>query len=275
MDAKEFFETGRLDDAVAAAGDDVKKHPNDAVPRIFLAELLCFAGNLDRADLQLDALGHQDPQATMQISMFRQLVRAEQARRQFYEEGRLPDFLDEPAGYLKCHLEASIRLREGHPAEAVELLEEAQRQRPVVSGTCGDKVFEGIRDMDDLTASFFEVLTSTGKYYWIPMERVDVIEFRAPEQPRDLLWRRARMVVRGGPDGEVFLPALYANSHTEEDDRMRLGRFTDWRGGDGTPVQGIGQRMLLIGEDARSIMELEELTVTADDSETDDEQSST
>ena len=50
------------------------------------------------------------------------------------------------------------------------------------------------------------MLTSTGKYYWIPMERVEMIEFHDPARPRDLLWRRAHMVVRGGPDGEVFLP---------------------------------------------------------------------
>lgn len=269
MNAKEYYQAGNLAEAVTAATEEVRRHPNDTSRRGFLSELLCFAGEFQRADLQLDAIGHQDPQATLGISMFRQLVRAEQARQQFFSEGRIPEFLDPPVAHLECHLEASIRLREGHPSEAAELLEEAQRQRPAVAGTLGDQPFDDMRDIDDLTASFFEVLTSNGKYYWIPMERVELIEFHGPVRPRDLLWRRAHMVVRGGPDGEVFLPTLYAGSHAQTDDRIRLGRMTDWRGGDGAPVQGIGQRMFLIGQEDRAILELERITITGPAPDTD------
>ena len=46
-----------------------------------------------------------------------------------------------------------------------------------------------------LTAGSFEVLTTTGKYYWIPTERVATVEFHPPKRPRDLLWRRATMSV--------------------------------------------------------------------------------
>ena len=81
-----------------------------------------------------------------------------------------------------------------------------------------------------MTASFFEVLTSTGKYFWIPLERVELVEFRPPERPRDLLWRPVHMIVRGGPDGEVYLPVLYAGSAADADDQIRLGRTTEWRG---------------------------------------------
>jgi type VI secretion system protein ImpE len=164
---------------------------------------------------------------------------------------------------LKLHLEASILLREGKPQEAARLLDEAEQQRPCVSGVCDGAAFDDFRDIDDLTAGFFEVLTSTGKYYWIPVERFDLIEFRAAERPRDLLWRRAHAVVRGGPDGEVFFPALYAGTCLEADDRLRLGRMTDWRSGEGEPTRGIGQRMFVVGEEDRTIMEMKELTFNA------------
>jgi type VI secretion system protein ImpE len=259
MNAKELYQTGQLVEAIAAAGEEVKQRPTDLGCRALLCELLCFAGNLDRADLQLDAMGHQAPEAAMVVSLFRQLVRAEQARRQFFEEGRLPDFLTEPPEHLKRRLEASIRIREGKPAEAASLLDEAERLRPPVSGVCDGTRFEEIRDLDDMIGSVFEALTSTGKYYWIPAETIDVIEFRPPGRPRDLLWRPARMVVRGGPDGEVFLPTLYAGTYAETDDRIRLGRYTDWRGGDGQPTRGVGLRMLLVGEDARTILELKQI----------------
>jgi type VI secretion system protein ImpE len=261
MNARQHYEAGQLKEAITAQNGEVKQHPADTSRRGFLAELLCFAGELERADLQLDVLTNQDPQAVMGIGLFRQLIRAEQARQQFYTEGRVPELLDQPSPVLRLHLEASIRLREGQAAEAGRLLQQAEEQRPKLSGVCDGQPFTDLRDLDDLTASFFEVLTSTGKYYWIPMERVELIEFRAPARPRDLLWQRAHMVVRGGPDGEVYLPTLYAGTQAVADDRVRLGRATDWRSGQGEPVRGIGQRTFLVGEDSRSILELKEITV--------------
>jgi type VI secretion system protein ImpE len=114
-----------------------------------------------------------------------------------------------------------------------------------------------------LTSSFFEVLTSTGKYYWIPLERVESVEFRAPARPRDLLWRSAHMTVRGGPEGEVYLPALYGGSATDPNNAIRLGRETEWRGNAGGPVRGFGQRVLLVGNDDRPILELESLVINS------------
>jgi type VI secretion system protein ImpE len=260
MNAKELYQAGRLSDAIAEATRHVKQHPTDTSQRGFLCELLCFEGQWERADLQLDAIGQQDPQSMMGLSMFRQLIRAEQARQQFYSEGRLPEFLDKPSPCLEKHLEASIRIREGKPQEALELLDQAEDLRPTISGACDGQPFSDIRDLDDLTAPFFEVLTSNGKYYWIQMDRVSLIEFHAPSRARDLIWRRAHVVVADGPDGEVFLPAIYAGSHADADERARLGRLTDWRGEDGTPTRGLGQRTFLLDETDRPIMELKEIS---------------
>jgi len=273
MNAKELFAAGQLAEAITAAAEDVKRHPADVARRALLSELLSFAGELERADVQLDAMGHQDPQAMVVISLFRQLLRAETARREFYEQGRLPEMLERPSPRLQSHLEASIRLREGKGEEAGELLQKAEEQREQVPGACDGQAFDDLRDLDDLTSSFFEVLTSNGKYYWIPIERVELIEFRAPGQPRDLLWRQARMVVRGGPDGEVYIPALYFGSHAQSDEGIRLGRSTDWTGGQGAAVRGLGQREFLLGNQARSIMEIGEITIANPLSGPDDEAS--
>jgi type VI secretion system protein ImpE len=248
-----------LQEALAAAKDEVRKSPTDTGKRGFLAELLCFAGDMEAADRQLDALGQQQPDAMMGIGLFRQLVRAEQARQQFYVDGRLPEFVGLPSDRMRLHLKASIHLREGQPAEAAGLLARAEEERPKVTGTCQDQPFDDLRDLDDLTASFFEVLTSNGKYYWIPMEQVELVEMRAPTRPRDLIWRRAHMVVNDGPDGEVYLPALYAGSHADADDKVRLGRATSWRTANGL-TRGIGQRTFLVGVEGRSILELATLT---------------
>jgi type VI secretion system protein ImpE len=260
MTAREAYQAGRLDDAVAAALAEVKQSPADVGRRTFLAELACFAGDLDRADRQLDLLGEVAPQATLGLSLFRQLIRAEQARQQFFAEGRVPEVVAEPGPTLRPYLEASVLLRTGEATRSAELLRQAEETRPRVRGLCDGKPFDDFRDLDDLTAPVFEVLTCTGKYYWIPIERVESIEVRPIERIRDLLWRRARMVVRDGPDGEVYLPTLYAGSHQEKEDALRLGRATDWRDGGEAPVRGRGLRTYLAGDATPTILEIKELT---------------
>jgi type VI secretion system protein ImpE len=106
----------------------------------------------------------------------------------------------------------------------------------------------------------FEVLTSTGKYYWIPLDSVVSIQLHPVKRPRDLLWRQTQMTVLGGPDGEVYLPCLYAGSHLHADERLRLGRQTDWTGGDGEPVRGMGLKTFLVGDESKTILEIQEVT---------------
>lgn len=257
MNAKELFDAGRLAEAVETVQGEVKRRPADLGPRGLLCELLCFAGELERADAQLDVLGQQDAQTMLGVAMFRQLIRAALARRQFFQEGRVPEFLGQPSAGLKLHLQATIALREGRPDEAETLLRDAEAQRVAPAGTCNGQPFDDFRDLDDVTAPVFEVLTTTGKYYWVPVEQVELIEFRRPLRPRDLLWREAHMAVRQGPDGVVFLPAIYVGSEAEADEQLRLGRASDWRGGEGAPVRGVGQRSFLVGDRDVGILELE------------------
>jgi type VI secretion system protein ImpE len=260
MTASELYQAGQLNEAITAATAEVKKHPTDTDRRGFLFELLCFAGDWERADKQLETMVHQDPATAVGLSLFRQLVRAEVWRQQFYDEGRVPEVLGEPSPVFQLHFQASICLREGNAAEAASLLAQAEDQRPHVRGVCDGQPFDDWRDLDDLTACAFEVLTSTGKYFWIPVERVESIEFHPPQRPQDLLWRRAHMIVAGGPDGEVYLPTIYPATRQAGDERLRLGRGTEWLGDEGQPMRGLGQRMFLIGDQDRSIMQLTEVT---------------
>lgn len=260
MTPSELYQAGKLSEAIAASNEAVKKHPAELGPRGLLTELLCFAGELEKADKQLDLIVSQDPQSLPGIALFRQLVRGEMARQQFFREGRVPEFLAKPSELLQKSLQASIALREGNQAAASELLAAVEELRPKASGTCDGKAFDDFRDLDDLCAPFLEVLTSTGKYYWVPIESIEFIEFRAPKRPRDLLWRQTLMTVNGGPDGEVYIPCLYADTHTQSDDRVRLGRVTDWAGGENSqPVRGLGLREFLVGDEAMTILQITNL----------------
>ena len=97
-----------------------------------------------------------------------------------------------------------------------------------MTGSIDGKAFDDFRDADDLQAGYFEVLTTTGKYFWIPTERIELINFDKPKRARDLYWRRVNMSVRSGPDGVVYLPALYGDDDPGLSDELRLGQATDW-----------------------------------------------
>ena len=252
--AADLLEAGRLTDAVTALNGILKNNPTDVQRRVFLAELLCFAGNVDRADRMLDVVADQDPAAGVAIALFRQLLRGEKSREEVFQQGRVPDFLSDPAEHIQAQLRGVAALREGDTAGATAALEEAESLRPPTAGEIDGQAFDDMRDVDDVTGPVFEVVTSTGKYFWVPIDRVNLVEFRKPERTRDLYWRRALMEVEGGPDGEVFLPAIYPTEPDPDDERIRLGRATDWIGE--APTRGVGQRTFLIGDAAVPIMEI-------------------
>ena len=258
----DLYKAGKLADAVAAAVEQVRNNPADRGRRTFLAELFLFAGDLERADKQLDVLATPDAPDLLVYTLFRQLIRAEAARREVFAQGRMPEFLAQPGEHVKLHLEAAIRVRENKPAEAAELLAKAEAARPAVAGTCDGAAFEDFRDLDDLTAPVFEVLTANGNYYWVPVETVELVEFHKPERARDLFWRPAHMVVTDGPDGVVYLPALYHGTHTFSDEAVKLGRGTHWDGGDGLPYVGRGLREYLVGDAAKTILEIDTVQFT-------------
>jgi type VI secretion system protein ImpE len=262
-DAGQLFRAGQLTAAIEAANAAVRRAPTDFGARFLLAELLLFAGNLERAEVILDAAADMEPGAAVTIAEFRQLLRGETARRQLHREGRVPEFLDGPTPAMTETLAAIVALRDGDLAEAARRAEAAEAVRPRAPGLAGDTPFDDFRDADDLCAGFFEVLTTTGKYFWIPTERVERVEFHPAKRPRDLCWRRASMSVAAGPDGDVYLPTTYWSADPALAEELRLGRATDWPDPKGGPARGLGQRVFLAGDEALEINALDVLSFGA------------
>ncbi|MCC7011415.1 MAG: SciE type virulence protein [Planctomycetes bacterium] len=261
--ARELFLEGKLSEALAAQTAQVKARPADVDARGLLIEFLCLAGQLERADTQLETVLAQSPDRLAGTALLRQLVRAEQARRDFWTLGRVPEFQGEPGPRLKLGLEASIRLRERDFAGAMALLVQAEELRAPLAGQHGQQAFADLRELDDRLGGVLEVLTSTGKYYWIDFAEVELLEFEAPERPLDLLWRRARLALRSGTDGTVYVPAIYAPLDDAQD-AHKLARATDWvETGPGGPVRGVGQRTWMIGDSDVPLLEVDALRLGA------------
>lgn len=260
--AGDLYRSGNLAAAIEAAAAAVKAGPGDLAARWLLAELLIVSGDLERADLQLDTLMSLDAGAAASVVPVRHLLRAETARRDFHATARVPEFLEEgPTPAMRLLLEAFVHLRAGDFARAGALAAEAERLRPALAGRSGDRAFADFRDLDDVTSGVFEVLTRSGKYYWIPAERVLSLDFAKPERPLDLVWRPVRMAVRDAFDADVHVPAVYG-CLDGADDASRLGRRTAWVGEEPAPVRGVGQRVFAIDDDEVGIMELTSVVFT-------------
>jgi type VI secretion system protein ImpE len=257
MKALESFNLGELDTAVSEATAEVKKNPTDLNRRNLLCELLCYENQLERVDKQLETLMIQQPESSITVSLFRQLIRAELTRQECFSEGRSPELLQEPDDLIRKQVQLWLARREGDTESIKQLVADIDEMRPPVSGVCNGKPFEDMRDMNDFTSFFFEVLTSTGKYYWVPMSQVETLEIHRPKRPRELMWIQASMVVRDGPDGEVYLPTMYCGTNQSNDKQLKLGRSTTWVGDEPGPMQGLGRRMFWIGETDISLLEIE------------------
>jgi type VI secretion system protein ImpE len=256
MDANALFDAGRLSEAIAAQTQDVKSKPADVGKRTFLFELLCFAGDLDRAAKQLDVIAEQSVEAEAAAQVYRNILQAERARRRLLADGLRPNFLaDPPEGVHHC-LEAVNRLRENNLAEAARELDAAEEARPERPGRLNDEVdFDDFRDCDDLFGSVLELFVGPD-YHWVPTQQIAFLQVAAPERPRDLLWAACQVNLTDGTPHRGYLPVLYPNSHEHENEQVKLGRMTDWKESDDGPVLGVGQRMLIIGDDARAVLDL-------------------
>lgn len=262
--AGEAFKAGDIAAAIAAAQAQVKAAPRDSGARWFLAELLLFSGDAERADRMLDAAVLDDPSPA--VMEFRKLLRAEVIRQQVWAEGRAPKFSgDDATAAQNAALRAAVLGRAGDMGEAAAEAERAEAERPRIGGEAeladGTRIaFDDFRDADDLAAPMFEVLTAGGDHILVPIERIAVLEFDAPRRPRDLAWRRTSIELRDGTDGVVYAPAIYPGAAALSD-ALKLGRATEWS--ETMPVRGRGQRMFLVGEEAVALADLKSVRFAA------------
>ena len=254
-EAKAELDAGNLDSALEAALNAVKSKPTDAAARTFLFELACFAGDYDRAEKQLDVIGHTDINAMIGSQIFRQNLKAERDRLRFFSDSLKPEFMMSPPRYVEDLLAANNRIREGNTAEARELFDKIEEDRPAFACKINGDEAQDFRDYNDLTSCVFEVIVKE-TYVWLPFEQVETIKFAAPKNLRDLYWIQAQIETTNGTNGEMFIPVLYANSWKSDNDQVRLGRMTDWVDAGEEIFIGRGMKLFWMDGKEKSILEI-------------------
>jgi len=236
MTAADLFRDGKLTEAIQALGAELRAHPTDTKRRTFLFELLCFAGEYDRAQKHLEVLATGGPDAATGALLYHAALHAERQRQELFRKREYP----KPAG-------------------------EATQETPV-SGTLNGNPFEWISDADPRVGARLEVFAA-GNYLWIPLEHIAGVEIPEPRRLRDLLWAPAR--VRPGPGfkgmelGEVLTPALAPLSWQHADDAVRLGRATVWEEDEEGNQIPVGQKMLLVDGEEVPYLEVRKLEIRA------------
>ncbi len=242
MTAQELFQAGRLGDAVQAMTAEVKANPSDVERRYRLFAFVCFAGDLERADRQLDALGAQDAKLEMSARVYRNLLASEMRRRQAFESTDDPMLPPGAPDHAVKRKEALAAIRAKDSVAAARLLEAAAEASPDLAGTADGRRFSSLRDADELLASVLEVYAG-GRYLWLPFEQIRSLTLSAPRHVLDLLWASATLEDVDGTNASIHIPALYPGSFASGVDAIRMGRATDWSAGDGVQ-RGSGQRIL-------------------------------
>ena len=233
MNAKELFHAGKLDDAIQALVAELKNDPANDRQRTFLFELLCFAGEYDRAEKQLDVLSRSDNKnVELGTLLYRGALVAERTRQDMFESRTLP----------------------------------ASRATEVLAGSIEDRRFQWISDADPRIGPRLEVFAA-GAYMWVPFQHIESIEIPQPRRLRDLLWAPA--VVRTGPAfgdkdlGEVLLPAMCPRSSKNPDDAVRLGRTTIWQESPDGAIP-LGQKILIVDDEEVPLLQVRHLMFEAE-----------
>lgn len=231
MKARALLDEGRLGEAIETLGAELRSNPGDAQRRAFLFELLCFAGEYDRAEKHLDILAGAGEKATMGALVYRSALHAERTRQAMWRDGTYP--------------------RHHQPL-------------PPVSGTLNGRPFTSLTDADPRIGARLEIFAA-GQYSWLPLASVATIRMEPPKKLRDLLWAPAKLLTAEGYQGldlgEVILPVLAPRSNESDDPQVRLGRATEWvRWEDGVEAP-LGQKLLLVDGEEMPFLELRELVL--------------
>jgi len=234
MNSRELYQAGQLDEAVRILGSELRNDPTDTRRRTFLFELLCFTGEYDRAEKQLDILADAGKEAAMGTLLYRSALQAARIRRDMFEKKTFP-------------LSAT-------PSDVAP-----------AGGTLNGQPFETIEDADPRIGARLEVFAA-GAYLWLPFEHIASVRMEAPKRLRDTIWIPA--ILQTGPKckgldlGEVLLPALTPLVSKHPQSSVRLGRETVWEEAGGETVPS-GQKLLLVDGEEIPILEVRNLLFAA------------
>lgn len=232
MNPEQLYKEGKLAEAIVSASTILRDDPGNERLRTFLVELLCFAGDYERADKHLELLGGKTRDRQMGALHLRAALTTATTREEMFEKDEIP----------------------------------AAPDPTPVRGKLNGKPFESLTDADPRIGPRLEVFAA-GNYMMVPYSGISVLSIHEPRRLRDLLWAPAVLnmsaTMGGGMDlGDVLVPAIAPQSATHPDDLVKLGRVSVWES-DGAKEFLFGQKLLLVDGEEIPLLEVRSLEIHA------------
>ncbi|HZS53485.1 MAG TPA: type VI secretion system accessory protein TagJ [Bryobacteraceae bacterium] len=234
MDAQQLFKAGKLSEAISALNSHLRDNPSDLRSRTFLFELLCFNGEYDRAEKQLNILEEEGSKDSfLGTLLYKAALHAERLRDEMFEKKTFPK-----------------QVVNGGSTN--------------VSGKLNGKEFKTLSDADPRIGDKLEVFAG-GDYLWIAFHDIALIRLEPPQKLRDLIWAPAKLLTgpafRSRDLGEIMLPAVAPLSWQHPDEAVRLGRVTEWCEDEAGEVAPFGSKNLLVDGEEFPLLEIRELEI--------------
>ena len=232
--AQELFKAGKLSEAISALNETLRNDPSNQPQRTFLFELLCFSGDYDRAEKQLNILEQEGSKDSfLGTLLYKAALNAEKTRQEMFEKKTYPRQVVNGAA-------ATVR------------------------GKLNGKEFQSLSDSDPRIGEKLEVFAA-GDYMWIGYQDIAAFRMEPPKRLRDLLWAPAKLVTgptfRSRDLGEIMLPAIAPGSWQHPDDEVKLGRVSEWCEDETGEVAPFGQKNLLVDGEEVPFLEIRELEI--------------
>ena len=234
MNAHELFKAGKLTEAILALDMQLRENPTDQRSRTFLFELLCFAGNFDRAEKQLTILeGEGGKEIKSGALIYKAAINAEKTRQAMFEKRNFP----------KPHLNGS---------------------GSVVRGKLNGNEFTLLSDTDLRIGERLEIFVG-GKYLWMPFHDIASLRVAFPKRLRDLLWVPAEVTATpalGSRElNEIMIPSMAPLSWKHPDEEVRMGRVSVWGEDETGTVVPYGLKCILVDGEEVPVVEIRELEI--------------
>lgn len=243
MNSAELVQAGRLEEGLSALQAEIRTQPEDLRLRVFLFQLDCVLGQLDKALTQLQVIASLNAETMLLAQIFRPVIACELLRREVFAGKRTPLIFGEPMEWMGSLVQASTLAASGEFVAADASRASAFEAAPASSGTINGEPFEWIADADSRLGPMIEAIIE-GKYYWVPFSRLKKLQTERPSDLRDLVWMPAQFTWTNGGSAPGHLPVRYPGTEESIDGLLRLARTTEWRQLSGGTSLGLGQRVL-------------------------------
>lgn len=228
--AYSFYVQGQLRAAIAELGEQLRREPGSSQKRTFLFELLCFAGEFDRAAKQLDVLAAGNENASTGATLLRDL--------------------------LAMHRERERLLEDSADNNKTELRAFAMKINGVSYSSCADAEQQVEGGLEIFGTSGYELI------WWGSISR---LETSPPKRLRDLLWLPASLFLKGAEEKEspyqVYLPMLAPSSWKHPNEEIQLGRTSAVEEDANGKARIYGTKLLLCDEKVIPFVDVRTLEV--------------